>query len=421
MQRKFSFYGYVRYLFSQFKPLAMFPALWYNPKEKYRPAIERKEKMKKLKLPILLAIVLVVLCIVAVLLTKTGPNSSDPTNPPTNAPTSAPTNAPTDAPTEAPTNAPTEAPIDPTDPPEVLFRNPLNGQPMEEAYTGRVFGVSINNSKSALPFHGISQADVFFEMYVNEYATRGFALFSDMAAVNSVGSVRSHRYNFTDLATAYDLIAINSGGYSTVLEDADGRKIDMMNCDDNNGGYRDYDRYKNQGYAWEHCLFAVGEDLIKAAKKKGFDLELAGKDYGMLFTDEATPADGEDASEIEIVLTIGSHKKSSIMKYNENTGKYVFWQYNKKMIDENNGQDIAFTNVIVMFAKNTNEGIYHIAELDGSGEGYFACGGKIVPIRWVHENQTDAFTFFLADGTPLQQGVGSTYIAIAPIGSEVNY
>ena len=377
--------------------------------------------MKKFLLPIVLAIVLVVLCVVAIVLVNNNANTTDPTQGPTSAPTDGPTDGPTSAPTDGPTDAPTDAPTDPTDAPEVLFRNPLNGAPLAEAYSGRVFGISINNSKGALPFHGVSQADVFFEMYVNEYATRGFALFSNIEDVKSVGSVRSHRYNFTDLAVAYNLIAINSGGYSTVLEDADGRDIDIMNCDDNNGGYRDYDRYKNKGYAWEHCLFAVGEDLLKAAKKKGFDLEVTDKDYGMRFTEDATPVAGEDATKIEIVLTIGSHKKSSTMKYDESTGKYVFWQYNKKMIDENNGQDISFTNVIVMFAKNTNEGIYHIAELDGSGEGYFACSGKIVPIRWVHEKQADAFTFFLADGTPLQQGVGSTYIAIAPTGSAVKY
>lgn len=381
--------------------------------------------MKKLWIPIILVCVLIALCVVAFVLTSGNNSTPDPTDPtqnvtdgPTDGPTGDPTGDPTDDVTEAPTSDPTDGPEE-TEPPQVLFRNPLNGQPMDEAYTGRVFAVSINNSKGALPFHGVSQADIFFEMYVNEYATRGFALFSNVADVTSIGSIRSHRYNFTDIALAYDLIAVNSGGNSTVLEDA--KKIDVMNADDNNGGYRDYDRYKNKGYAWEHCLFAVGEDLVKAAKKNGFDLELTDRDYGMHFAQDGTPVDGDAATEIEIVLTIGSHKKSSTMKYDEATGKYVFWQYKKKMTDENNGQDISFANVIVIFAKNTNEGVYHIADLNGSGEGYFACGGKIVPIRWVHEKDTDPFTFYLLDGTPVQQGVGSTYIAIAPTGSDVKY
>ena len=42
-------------------------------------------------------------------------------------------------------------------------------------------------------------------------------------------------------------------------------------------------------------------------------------------------------------------------------------------------------------------------------------------IKWVHEEETDPFTFFLEDGTPLQQGVGSTYVAIAPVGSPVSF
>ncbi len=68
-----------------------------------------------------------------------------------------------------------------------------------------------------------------------------------------------------------------------------------------------------------------------------------------------------------------------------------------------------------------NDGVYHVAELTGSGEGYFACGGKIIPIQWHREQMSDPITFTLAEGTPLELGVGSSYIAIAPLTSEVTY
>ena len=57
----------------------------------------------------------------------------------------------------------------------MVHRNPLNGEVLEEPYVGRVFAVSINNVYAALPHHGISQADVFFEMFINDYCTRGLA------------------------------------------------------------------------------------------------------------------------------------------------------------------------------------------------------------------------------------------------------
>ena len=84
-------------------------------------------------------------------------------------------------------------------------------------------------------------------------------------------------------------------------------------------------------------------------------------------------------------------------------------------------QDVCFENVIVMFCNVYNDGVYHVAELVGSGEGYFACGGKLIPIRWHHENMEDPITFTLTDGTPLRLGVGNSYIAIAPLTSTVEW
>lgn len=376
--------------------------------------------MKK-KWIIIGAVCLVVLICAAALITFTGSDSenTEPTQEPTVETAQPPTQEMTQPTVPEETQSVTE-PTEQTEPAPIIYRNPLNGEVMDEAYVGRVFAVSINNSKSALPFHGVSQADVFFEMYVNEYATRGLALFSNVSAVESIGSIRSTRYNFTDICQAYNSIMCHANCSDVVRADMNASGIDQMSAD-SSIGYRDYDRYNNRGYAWEHCLFAVGSELEAAARKKGFDLEISDQDYGMNFTEEAVPADGEDAAQIEIVFTIGSHKKSSIMKYDESSGQYVFWQYSKKMTDENNGADICFTNVIVILAENTNEGVYHIADLNGQGDGYFACGGRIIPIRWIHEAETDPITFFLKDGTPLMQGIGSTYVAIAPIGSAVKY
>ena len=91
------------------------------------------------------------------------------------------------------------------------------------------------------------------------------------------------------------------------------------------------------------------------------------------------------------------------------------------MIDENNGEKEAFENVIVILAPTYNQDVYHIAELDGTGDGYFACNGKIIPILWSHEEEDEPFSFTLTDGTPLTLGVGNTYVAIAPTESEITY
>lgn len=309
------------------------------------------------------------------------------------------------------TTAPTEAtaPVE-----DSQLRNPLNGQPMDEEYSGRVFSVVINNIESALPLRGINNADLFFEMYVNGHATRGLAFFSDVTDLQAAGSVRSFRQNFADLCFAYDAIVLHAGNGHYA------KGLDHLNA--NEGiGFRDNERYKKLGYNWENTLFASGEDLINAATKKNYELERSGRDYGLRFAEDGTPVDGENATEIEIVMTHDGATKRNILKYDETLGKYIFWQYGEEQIDENTGETIRFENVIVMFAEVKNVDVYHIADLNTTGEGYYACGGKIVPIKWSHENQEDPITFTLEDGTPLKQGVGSTYISIAPTGSPVSY
>lgn len=303
---------------------------------------------------------------------------------------------------------------------EPVYTNPLNGQVLAQPFTERIFAVSINNISPALPFQGVSQADIVFEMLVNDYATRCLALFSNVQGVSSIGSIRSGRKNFVDIGEAYDAIIGHAGYASVIRKEFSNRGVDNLNLG-NWGAYRDQNRL-NSGYALEHTLFVTGQKYYDAAVKAGFSVEQPeGKDYGLSFVDDATPAAGEDASEV----TIWFWNKKSIMTYNEELGKYEFSEYGKDVTDENTGEKISFENVIVMLCQVNNEKpgsyTYHVADVHGSGEGYFACNGKIIPIQWHHENKTDPFTFTLTDGTPLEIGVGNTYIAIAPDNSEVEY
>ena len=109
------------------------------------------------------------------------------------------------------------------------------------------------------------------------------------------------------------------------------------------------------------------------------------------------------------------------MDYDAEKGAYLFQQFNRTMHDGGLGENIYFENVIVMLCTVENESVYHVADLVGSGEGYFACGGKIIPIKWSHDSLDEPIRFTLTDGTPLELGVGSSYIAIAPLTSTVEW
>jgi hypothetical protein len=338
--------------------------------------------------------------------------------------TTAPATEATEVVTEAPTTVPptTEAPTEaPTEPP--VPSNPLTGEILEAPHETRLFAVTINNVPGAMPTSGVSQADLFFEMYVNDYSTRGLALFADIREATAVGSVRSLRYNFIDICQAYEAIVVHAGGSQQVLNALNGSGVPNVSVELEVSDYyfRDYERV-NAGYNWEHTLFVKGEPTLKYAESKGISVtQPAGKTYGLSFREDATPANGENATHITINLTHDTVTKKTIMEYDESLGQYKFKQFNRVQWDNAYKQDICFENVIVMFCNVYNSDGYHIAELEGSGEGYFACNGKIIPIKWVHEKETDPFTFTLADGTPLDLSVGNSYIAIAPLTSTVIY
>ncbi len=134
--------------------------------------------------------------------------------------------------TEMPTETSTESPTEPSVP-----TDPLTGETLEAPMESRVFAVTINNVPGAMPMYGVSKADLFFEMFVNDYCTRGLALFGDISQVKSVGSVRSLRYNFTDLCRIYDAVPVYAGASGQVLADLADSGLDNMNVGYDGAGY----------------------------------------------------------------------------------------------------------------------------------------------------------------------------------------
>ena len=332
--------------------------------------------------------------------------------------TAAPTTAPTEATTE-PTTEPTTAP---TTEPAPVYTNPLNGEILEEPYDGRLFAVTISNIPDALPHVGVTEADIYMEMFVNGSIIRGLALYTDITGVETIGSVRSTRLMFNDIVTHYDALLAHAGGSSQVLTDARNRGLDNFNIDTwdrTSYSFRDETRKK---LGWEHCLMGIGSGLVEHAAEKGMaTTQDPEKSYNLTFAEDGTPAGGEAADEITVRITYHGTWKDTTMKYDPALGEYAYWQYGKLMADGVTGEPETFENVVIMFANISKEGIYHVADFVAGGEGYFACGGQLIPIKWGCDGEDQPFWFTTQDGEPLPFGVGSTYIAITTPDSPVTY
>ncbi|MGN1016389.1 MAG: DUF3048 domain-containing protein [Faecousia sp.] len=338
------------------------------------------------------------------------------TVPPTTQPS---TEAPT---TEPPTEEETEPPT--TEPPPV-YRNPLNGELLDEPYTGRIFISTISNVPDALPHVSANQADIIFETFVNYSIIRCIGLYSNISQVEQIGSIRSTRLMFNDITQHYNAILFHAGGSSQVLRDVKERGIENFSVDTWDAvqaGISVRDEYRKRYIGLEHSLLALGPKMEEYAAAQGYSLEGdPDKDYLLRFNEDGTPADGETAEHITITITEKSNRKDTVLDYNPDTGRYVYSQYGKVMRDGITEEEETYRNILVMFAQISREGMYQVADFCAGGEGLFACGGKLIPIQWGCDSEDSPFWFKTMDGEDLELGVGNTYIAITEPDSKIVY
>ena len=175
--------------------------------------------------------------------------------------------APTVEQTQAPTTEPTTVP---TTEPEV-YRNPLNGEVLDAPFTDRIFANTVSNMQDNLPHVGVTQADILIETFVNKNnIIRCLALFSNIEDVEAIGSTRSTRPIFNQIAQHYDLVLSHAGGSSQALDDAKSRGIDNFNIDSwevssQGTSYRDTEYNRT----YENTLFGVGSGIKAYAEAQG--------------------------------------------------------------------------------------------------------------------------------------------------------
>ena len=320
------------------------------------------------------------------------------------------TAAPTTEPTTEPTTVPTEPPV--------VYRNPMNGEILEEPYTGRLIAHTVTKTQDAIPHVGVNECDMIFEALVSTGVVRCLAFYTDISDVEAIGATRSTRLIFNQLAHNYDAITIHGGGFTQVLQDAKGRGLDHFNVD---SLYRQGDpfakatAYRDKVYKRQapNNLFGYGPGIVAYLENQGVRMtQPADKDYGWTFTENAVPVNGEIAD--EILIEFGEKLKTTTMIYDEASGKYVWNQYGKVMTDQITGEEEAFKNVIILKADTYYNYVYQEANFQVGGSGYFACGGKIIPILWecIDAPNPSPFRIMTEDGTPVDINVGNSYVAI---------
>ncbi|MBO5252704.1 MAG: DUF3048 domain-containing protein [Clostridia bacterium] len=325
-------------------------------------------------------------------------------------------------PTAEPTSKPTPEPTpEPTPDPEVIPEKAslLTGLETltDEAVGKRPVAVMINNVAPALPQDGVGSAEILFEIPIEYEHTRLLGVFSDYTKIPKICSVRSCRYYFPIVAAGFDAIYVHWGideVYARPVLNA----LGIEAFDGVRGGlgfYRDQNRL-NKGYALEHTGYMDGSKFPEMVEKKGFRMDLKEDWEGYAFNfakmDEVVTPAGETADYVKI--DFGA--QNSTFNYDPETKLYSKMHNRNKHIDALSGEQLTFTNVVVLETDITFKPNQVHREINLTGgenyKGYYFSNGAMQEIYWSKEGDFEKFKFFNKDGTELVMNRGKTYIAI---------
>lgn len=278
----------------------------------------------------------------------------------------------------------------------------------------RPMAVVINNITVAQKVQsGLSSASVVYETFVEGGITRLLAVFKDPSQIGTLGSLRSARYSFIDLACGHDAVYIHAGLDPNYCK----KRLAELKLDDydlNTGYGADYNFRVNNGLAREHTMFTNGELLDKAMtageRRMTVDEEHRGAWLNFADEDTAIVPNGESAQNVSVYFS-GSYITN--FSYDAESGLYLKSNRTTPNVDAETGETLGYKNVLVLFTKvgmfDDNYRVY--SELK-EGEGYYISNGKYVHILWKKGNAFDPIQIHTADGGNVKVNAGKTYVCI---------
>jgi hypothetical protein len=294
-------------------------------------------------------------------------------------------------------------------------KNALTGEtiPLEQASTNRPMGIMVSNIQIALPQSGLSQADICFEVVAEGGITRILALFYNWSKLPKIGTVRSARDYYIDLAQAYDAIYVHFGeSYiaAAVLKDRNIDDIDLFKID--NAYWRDQARIKSKGL--EHSAYTNIDYIKKGINAK--KIQVAAQNGKQADAFNFNPPDQKikptDITANKVTVPF-SGVSTSIFDYNSTEGVYGKSEFGSPEIDENTNSQLKVTNVIILFTDITraNDPELMAVSMDG-GSGYYVSNGSAQEISWEKGQPTDPIKLYANDNSPLKINAGKTWVCI---------
>lgn len=290
----------------------------------------------------------------------------------------------------------------------VYYENPLTGEKnlTSDKALNRPVAVMVNNISVAQKVQaGLAKADIVYETEVEGGITRLMAVYQDIASVEKIGSVRSARYAYIDLAMGHNAVYIHHGQDNTYAA-PHLKHTQTLALGTNNAGYRE----KN-GLAYEHTLYGRGDKIWSFLENNKYTTKLTKTTPWQTFADEETSITYTNVANTVNIPFSNSYK--SVFTYDATSGKYVRFFKTTERKDYYTGESEHFKNVFVLITSISDypDGKHRKIDLT-SGSGYYCVNGTYTPIKWSKGNASSSFVFTNEDGTPLTVNQGNSWVCI---------
>ena len=289
-----------------------------------------------------------------------------------------------------------------------LAVNPLTGlEEFEDASKAkqRPIAIMVNNldNKVRKVQAGLSEADVIYETEVEGGLTRLMAVYQDISDMDKIGTVRSARYQYVDLALGHNAVYVHFG-YNVYCK-SHLNDVDDIDFKDNSTGSK---RISN-GLASEHTAYALAGELNKRISKE-FNMSVKSVKPWLNFTSEKLTLDGGTATSVSIPYPASTTN----FTYDEASGLYTRLLGSEVQTDYFNSEKTQVKNIFILLTDLSyySDNYTRKVSFDG-GDGYYITNGTVQFIKWTKGAATNSFIFTDSNGAEINVSAGNSWISIA--------
>jgi len=294
--------------------------------------------------------------------------------------------------------------------------NPLTGiyDLRESAQSARPTAIMVNNISVAQSVQtGLQDADIVYETYAEGGITRLMAVYKDISQAEKIGTIRSARYSYVELAGGHDAIYVHAG-CDPVYCNALMAKLGTDDFDLNSGVTASYGWRESNGLASEHTLYTSGTKLVTGFKNLNWRTEVDSNhnENWQNFNKSDSPTIPSDGSANNISVTMSKAYVSGF-NYDTQTEMYNKTQNGSAHKDYVSGDQIAFKNVLVLLTTVTTfSDDYHVKTELSSGTGYYASQGGYENVNWSKSGTYGSLKLTTSSGGAVDYNAGTTWVCL---------